>query len=1216
MHWWDALALMIAAGLLLFVGLGIHEKRKNPQSEGQQQRSLEWLVFVMVGLLCIGGVLSSVGRLVFSPELGVVMIQGGHFIPWILRLLLLASSLAAGLAWLAGHDKKANVSKWGNGGWLLVVALGVGAWAAAQIQLLGQDDMGPVHIHAYDLWWPPLLLWYGLCLVGCALGLLGVRESDLLRRRVPERAISQSDKWWLRSWMGSVLLFALTLQMARYWLSPASRLEDAAFPAWHHGLLGICLLLSLPTSIGLTARLLLGASRNSSGWRRHGITGVAVLLLCVALAAVLGFERSPEVHSLDETLFVLWAIWLLVTGVSLAGAVYGALQNNLPRVSRPGWLLLFFFLFLLNALSLSPVAPLLSLPYSLGLQMAALLFVWGGLVEPHEKGVVAGCKDTLSSMKSRNASGQEPRQHASQQSESKKTFRMTEGLKALGLMGARLLALAVVLCILTEWPNARRTVIQPFKVTHLQISNASGNGDPARAHSLGLELSDRLLNALNAQMLLSQPDVVLQPRVLRPQKAHVPPQIINTSSSTLKQRDTSTLPTIITSPKGDSEEFSEKLELELGFIKVPVNLLAAPLRPPLRMLLGGRTLQGVLQEEPSRYTLLVKSSTGQNWKLSLDKKEELTVEEAIPQLAEQMALKILSEEPTWAAMGLTGSWEAFESYRSGMENWARFHETQDYSALSEAIRAFENAVHADAHFALAAYHLGLALQINGQTHKAAQSFRDGVSANPDFISGHTALFLASSLGQSPSSRPVAAPPPEVPAALAVQPVSISSLLQFMGRVPHLEQAQLYHGLCVQTLSSWEERLLGTSLLRELLAQAYFYCTQAQREYARVPASRRAEPDTRMSRASVLDQLGTILILHQQMRSEPFGPPASFASSKPIEQKGWFCASEDTYGEPITPAAEIHGLAGWNPRLQMALRYYERAAELTVDPEIRCDAAMLSFQLGNKNRMASLENDAAAHVNFAELHRAGTEARFWKRQQVTQTLEALFRLNSLLQMPARPTFDARQPEPNGFLADTRRQIDQYIEETRAQLDSGHARALETYQTAFELDPTHLDALAGFSRTFWQWSYHSASFSSGGPDPKWDAVATEVRKALEEVQTRFSNAPSGKGNGLSRKRETQVHAALGELHLAMNDPGRAREELDKARQLVDQRPCFAAIYWNLKMASMAERQTGHETQTGQGAKRERIRRALTACPALREGSWEKAEKCGGEIELAQR
>ena len=128
------------------------------------------LTLLLAGLSAVLFVLLHFGEAVLSPEFDAVMARGHR------RGL---ASLVLGLAFAAGlglHVQRLKAERPGRLAVLLALGAGVGLLATMRITTLNPDETEAFRIYAYDLWWPPLLLWVSACFLDGAITILGLND--------------------------------------------------------------------------------------------------------------------------------------------------------------------------------------------------------------------------------------------------------------------------------------------------------------------------------------------------------------------------------------------------------------------------------------------------------------------------------------------------------------------------------------------------------------------------------------------------------------------------------------------------------------------------------------------------------------------------------------------------------------------------------------------------------------------------------------------------------------------------------------------------------------------------------------------------------------------------------------------------------------------------------------------------------------------------------
>ena len=127
------------------------------------------LTLLLAGLSAVLFVLLHFGEAVLGPEFDAVMARGHRRG---LAALVLGLALAAGLGL---HVQRLKAERPGRLAALLFLGRGRPPGDAAHHDA-ESDETEAFRIYAYDLWWPPLLVWVSACFLDGAITILGVTD--------------------------------------------------------------------------------------------------------------------------------------------------------------------------------------------------------------------------------------------------------------------------------------------------------------------------------------------------------------------------------------------------------------------------------------------------------------------------------------------------------------------------------------------------------------------------------------------------------------------------------------------------------------------------------------------------------------------------------------------------------------------------------------------------------------------------------------------------------------------------------------------------------------------------------------------------------------------------------------------------------------------------------------------------------------------------------
>lgn len=1096
---WSVLVAVLAFVALILQGAYCLLTNKHPLSLGILDVLLAGIVGFVTLSLCSG-------QMVLASELGAIMIQG----EWPSRCLRVALIVAAILPPLCLFCLR-SPSRWRSYLALWFVAgLAVGVWAATRVSVLNLTDPDSHQVYLYDVWWPPLIVWFALSF---AVGLLALTESAptaapiafgaalitplaSFALRFEDLSDSHSRPGWLAleriGFIVAILILAYSLA------------EKATRGARRRFRIAALCALGAVIAAGLWYAL---------GWmpaRARAILGLVPLLLLgvgIARAIIAKITSKPGTAQPEtpkpETAQPDAAQRPQQSPDAAGGAGLRSLQDVIPVGRLSG---------IVHALALPVIAlglaDLFSIGYvNRGLELLIVLFLWLFFAE----GLAEGALDDLPRLFKygvfRRPAVKYALQAAAKSLPAGRQFAssiggfFTEGKGWQKAFKATLAPLAF-LCLLiavNEAINYDKTVIQAFRW-------AEGGADAKRQapkEDVSRTFAEGVINALGRIRQDLRTDLILAQRT---SSGEHPSDVRQFNAGA----DANTV----------DDAVAKSDELQFGGVSVPIGFFVSPLQHFVRSWLAIRSVSGRLQSSaPGAYMVWVNSSYGESWRrmsgasapdsgsgksdpgstlpstggretdaLPPDKECAPEAEdslEAVDELSEKVAFDVARTDRSFIAAGMTNSWAAFQYLRRGLRHWSRYEQWQNSQELEHAVACFRAAVREDRRFVLANYRFGVALREDGRPLTAIQAFRESRVVNPDFIPA--ALKEAETLYELNRYYP------DQPAAVPSLPANEKRLeakrlwIELTGsperQLSLAERRAAYYGLCGFELDERGEDGLGFL--------PYYYCSRARALSYRLSAAERRRPEEKVLDAQILNTIGVALEIHRrQQRRDLLGGKRDGL---------WVCsANAIPEGEPREDGS-VSKLEVWGTaRSRAALDYYRMSLKLAPDDDVvRCNAAIVQ---------------AFLHDNMEPMRRLMREAGL--RIALGDDLQ-------------RHAHDAAEASASAYDDDSTA--------AKQQATGYYRRALDEYAAAVDIDRTAANALIGYAFAVWQWKVDFLGDRTSAPPETVLALRGEryARAALRLARFRHET-------GL----ELLAREALGEILLAQARTEEAVEELSNA------------------------------------------------------------------------
>ena len=395
------------------------------------------------------------GEAVLSPEFDTVMARG-HRRGLTALVLGLAVTASLGL-----HVQRLKAERPGRLGALLALGVGVGLLATMRITTLNPEETEAFRIYAYDLWWPPLLVWVSACFLDGAITILGMTDHRVragafavlllgLASAARHRATfgdPTSERLWAWVFGGGVALSVAVVVLLVHaipggargvwsWLvSAPSRVRLAVGQAWQHTVVE-----------GWHDDLMAARARIPLAYGR--LLGLlALATIAATLIDIFYLGRFSHVAAL----IVLAIAWTCLAEVTAEGPLRAFVVNAVPAAYD-----------------------------SLVSQQSRLGAIWSGLrawlVPPLRR--LGGAAGRLLSLRP-----------------------LPEGILKLSF-------LLVAVVVLFEIPNRGKTLLQPFKAAVVKSKENEVAAVEQQA-AIGQAVFDHIVNTLGALTQDLQPDVIL-----------------------------------------------------------------------------------------------------------------------------------------------------------------------------------------------------------------------------------------------------------------------------------------------------------------------------------------------------------------------------------------------------------------------------------------------------------------------------------------------------------------------------------------------------------------------------------------------------------------------------------------------------------------------------------------------------------------------------------
>ena len=1106
-------------------------------------RWLPWLLVAVAGYGLLLSVSALRGWLVVSPEFGLLMIEGGAVAYGSVVILTLLCAISVGLLVPAIAGAMGQPVK--------PVGPLVGFTAVAVSVLYGLHTLNPsdspeVRIILYDLWSPALAVWLSLCLVESALRVLEIL-------RLTPRVVAHA--------------FTITA-LALVAVSRLEFLHPWTFWIWVY-IVGM----AFTTSVGLMPLWIWLIVKRSAGPNiGYKLLAFAVLVWCAGLGVFAW--KLPEYRIRGAWIF--WAISMLALIGAISWREHRARTSAGPSIVAPTRYQLVMLLgpaFLaLGLFSMQVFEPTL---------VTAIVFVsWIVLAESTGHGAftrvvkavrMSGVSPDVSGWRRVVAASWAGIRHALATIFGHVRDRVASGTILGGVLKA--LVAVVVLIALGEVPNAGTTIIGSF----------SSVASDAKQKNLGQAIADHLLFELHNLNERLRPDITL------------------VATAGAKNRSFHFVAALDETTNLDSE-LAKRPDVDLGPLKVPLNILAAPVRGPVRQLLGVRVIGGAVHEEPSHTFVLARSTSGEAWLEELNASTGPASDtspnaDSARGAAHRLAIQIVTSDRSSMAVGLTRSPAALDAFEQGWIAWQRFEiDENDFQALNDATDRFREATTRDWRFALAHYRLGRAYQRAGRPGAAAAAFSASLQASADFGPGLVAL--ASTLYDHDST----APPLAIRAMLhqgtgedveaRFRKNKAVRLWQRVIRAPAVnvssfDRAAAYAGLCLRASDLGVFRDDAAVTLQEAKNEfKAFVPSKLYRAWKKVEAAKQIkEPTAQQQRdleALRKQQLETAAPIDRAQDAtrkalqqlEELGADDARKALEPVVQMfddfGGRAPKSEQEAERLTRRIrdQLDAIQEQRVKIQAYLTYfyckradkiYAGLVETRPNADIKAGAARVAVLLGD-----TLERRHTGEGRISEwscMTSSSYPAGPYSRPALRYYDRAVGLAPDDGFIRCRAALTAYQLYDETRLSALKSDSDAHARLGDELLESGEFKsAIKEYTEAVRRDPNNVLALNAYAYTFWVWQYAWLQESAGVTKPE-PTLGIQARIHAEHA----FDLVEGKR---PRPFEMMVRATLAEVLIGLGQFDHARRVLDHA--LTDASTKDQASYnearWDLAQACL--------------------------------------------------
>lgn len=558
---------------------------------------------VLITIAIIVTIFVFMEQMVLSPEFNIVMIRKGvaHFT---IRILIIVVAVCAGLGWALTRTRKLQNKLWVSIV-LLICGCVIGGSSAVRLRSLNLEDQSAIQIFAYDLWWPPLLIWCLIALINSGLILL---YGGSITRSL---------------WISTLIVAALSIVAICQPLltDPLSR------PLW----IGV-LFLSLPGNMVLSNWLVIAHFRSPRPSRPWLALRLLIMLSTGAIGLFISYQFWALTYNVTAPfwavlLWLLMPIWFILAFIT---AYLFPLRNRqfkfdflaLPKLKRDEFYIVVLLSIMVTCLIALFSATNVSLPVILAAASIAWILLTGAAIRIPVIGLLNLHRKRITQLRFWKHGGQQLPSHSGDTITNNEVSQdNTRTFRSIVKVSLSVIIAIILLIAVTEALNIGKTII-----------HAIPTRGPAEFGYLGQSVADRVaanLNLLNQQL---QPETILvDTGSIRRLGGRKPIDIVTAASGA------GTLDNVV----------AQTNELEIFGVKVPLGAIVTPIQMVIRDFFGIRSVMGSLHYDQNQYTLHASSTSGDAWEIHYPPRTiDLTITDVENNAYQRTVPLVLSSQPS------------------------------------------------------------------------------------------------------------------------------------------------------------------------------------------------------------------------------------------------------------------------------------------------------------------------------------------------------------------------------------------------------------------------------------------------------------------------------------------------------------------------------------------------------------------------------------------